>query len=217
MLEVRIRSKDAEIDKRLRAPKPWPLSLPPKDEEIVNDFLTKSGVISKYEREQVAHSDIVKLRPGQWLNDEIINFYGALILGRSSDSKENTAKPNGVNGNAGDKGKRKMKEPSHVLDAYYFSTFFWTKMLSEGYQKGRLAKWTKKVCSILTFTTFEPTVAQVDLFSKDVVLIPVNHNNAHWTAAAINFRKKRIEAYDSMSGPPGRIFQVGWRAATVKR
>jgi sentrin-specific protease 1 len=52
-------------------------------------------------------------------------------------------------------------------------------------------------------------MAQVDLFSKDVVLIPINHNNAHWTAAAINFRKKRIEAYDSMSGPPGRIFKVG--------
>jgi hypothetical protein len=39
---------------------------------------------------------------------------------------------------------------------------------------------------------------QFDLFTKDIVLIPVNHNNMHWTAAAINFRKKRIESYDSM-------------------
>jgi sentrin-specific protease 1 len=154
MLEVRIRSKDAEISKRLRAPKPWPLSMPPKDEEAVNTFLTKSGVISKYEREQVAHNDIVKLRPGQWLNDEIINFYGALILGRSSDSKENAAKPVGVNGNAGDKRKGKMKDQPHVLNVYYFSTFFWTKMLTEGYQKGRLAKWTKKVCLPLMLTIF---------------------------------------------------------------
>ena len=38
----------------------------------------------------------------------------------------------------------------------------------------------------------------MDVFSKDIILIPVNHNNAHWTAAAINFRQKRIESYDSM-------------------
>jgi len=49
-------------------------------------------------------------------------------------------------------------------------------------KKGRLAKWTKKI----------------DIFQKDIILIPVNHNNSHWTAAAINFRKKRIESYDSM-------------------
>jgi len=30
------------------------------------------------------------------------------------------------------------------------------------------------------------------------VLIPVNHHSSHWTAAAINFRQKRIESYDSM-------------------
>ena len=31
-----------------------------------------------------------------------------------------------------------------------------------------------------------------------MVLIQINHRNAHWTAAAINFIKKRIESYDSM-------------------
>lgn len=37
-----------------------------------------------------------------------------------------------------------------------------------------------------------------DIFQKDVVLIPVNHGNVHWTLAAINFRKRRVESYDSM-------------------
>lgn len=49
---------------------------------------------------------------------------------------------------------------------------------------------------------------QVDIFSKDVILIPVNHNNAHWTAAAINFRRKRIESYDSMGMERGQVFKV---------
>jgi sentrin-specific protease 1 len=50
---------------------------------------------------------------------------------------------------------------------------------------------------------------QIDLFSKDVVLIPINHGNAHWTAAAINFRRKRIESYDSMNHYTNRPFKVG--------
>jgi sentrin-specific protease 1 len=40
---------------------------------------------------------------------------------------------------------------------------------------------------------------QMDIFSKDIILIPINHNNSHWTGAAINFRRKRIESYDSMN------------------
>jgi len=64
-------------------------------------------------------------------------------------------------------------------------------LLTSGYEKGRLAKWTKKV----------------DLFSKDVVLIPVNHGNAHWTAAAINFRQKRFESYDSMDMAKEKVFR----------
>ena len=39
---------------------------------------------------------------------------------------------------------------------------------------------------------------QFDLFSKDIVLIPINHKNVHWAVAVINFRLKRIEYYDSM-------------------
>jgi len=67
-----------------------------------------------------------------------------------------------------------------LLNVFYFNTFFWPK-LKEGYDNG-LARWTKKA----------------DIFAKDVILIPVNHGNAHWTSAAINFRRKRIESYDSM-------------------
>ena len=62
----------------------------------------------------------------EWLNDEIINFYGQLIMARSMEAeatKENKSK---------------------VLNAHVFNTFFWPKMKS-GYEKGRLAKWTKKV------------------------------------------------------------------------
>lgn len=57
-------------------------------------------------------------------------------------------------------------------------------------------------------TSFQLTRCQFDLFSKDVILIPINHNNIHWTAAAINFRRKRIESYDSMSVYTQDVFKV---------
>ncbi|KAJ3551215.1 hypothetical protein NM688_g4829 [Phlebia brevispora] len=105
-----------------------------------------------------------------------------MILSRADASKENKGK--GVVKSA--EGARKKP-----LDAHYFSTFFWTKLKEAGYEKGRLGKWTKKF----------------DIFSKDVVLIPINHNNAHWTGAAINFRRKRIESYDSMGMERGHLLR----------
>lgn len=49
---------------------------------------------------------------------------------------------------------------------------------------------------------------QIDIFSKDMILIPVNHLNSHWSAAAINFKKKRIESYDSMRMDSSQVFSV---------
>jgi len=49
---------------------------------------------------------------------------------------------------------------------------------------------------------------QFDLFQKDIILVPINHNNSHWTAAAINFRRKRIESYDSMNMDRRDVYKV---------
>lgn len=133
-LRLSRQAKDEEIEERLRPKrKPLPRSLPPEEDAEVDAFFRKRGVIAKCCREQVSDADIVRLKPSQWLNDEIINFYGRMILSRAEDSKENPA-PNGKTGG--------QKKP---LNAYYFSTFFWSKLKGQGYEKGRLAKWTKDV------------------------------------------------------------------------
>ncbi|EGO05030.1 hypothetical protein SERLA73DRAFT_118688 [Serpula lacrymans var. lacrymans S7.3] len=180
------REKDEEIAKQLPPKRaPLPAALPPPDDAEVDALLAKKGVISKIFREQVIDKDLCRLQPGQWLNDEIINFYGQMVMARSEGIK--------VNSTTALVQRHERKPPkSQALDVHYFSTFFWTKLKGEGYERARLAKWTKKF----------------DLFAKDIVLIPINHNNSHWTCAAINFRRKRIEAYDSMNLHPGHVFKI---------
>ncbi|CAE6422495.1 unnamed protein product [Rhizoctonia solani] len=148
-----------------------PKALGPEEQAEVAAALTKRGTVAKFAREQVGDSDLSRLKPAQWLNDEVINFYGALILARSEEAQ---------------KGKGK------ALDAHYFNTFFFAKLEDMGYEKSRIGKWTKKI----------------DIFKKDIVLIPVNLGNAHWTCAAINFQKKRIEYHDSMGRKRGKIYKI---------
>lgn len=41
-----------------------------------------------------------------------------------------------------------------------------------------------------------------------MIMIVVNHYNEHWTAAIINFRKKRIESYDSVGDSHQNVCDV---------
>ncbi|KJA19062.1 hypothetical protein HYPSUDRAFT_69547 [Hypholoma sublateritium FD-334 SS-4] len=73
-----------QVQPRLRPPVlALPTSLPPEDEENVNEIMRKRGMVVKFVREQVSQTDLSRLLPGQCLNDQIINFYGALLLARS--------------------------------------------------------------------------------------------------------------------------------------
>ena len=126
-LRIAAKAKDEAIHRRLYPKRPQlPDQLPPKVQNELRSILRKEGVVAKAGKEQVSDKDISRLNPGQWLNDEIINFYGQLLMDRASEveaSKENRKR---------------------ILQSHYFNTFFWPKLI-QGYEKGRLAKWTKKV------------------------------------------------------------------------
>ena len=131
-LRIARRDRDAEINSRLRGP-PLPDSLTSEQDAEVSRVLKRRGVIAKVARLQVVDADLCRLKPGTWLNDEIINFYGQLILERSE------AHPNkGVKNGA-------RSEKNTILNVHYFNSFFFEKLSQEGYEKARLAKWTKKV------------------------------------------------------------------------
>lgn len=48
---------------------------------------------------------------------------------------------------------------------------------------------------------------KIDVFSKDILIIPV-HLNIHWCCAIVNFKLKRFEYYDSMHGRNVRVFEL---------
>ncbi len=67
--------------------KPLPNQLDSEQEEAARIAFSKRGTVSDITGASVAEQDIQKLRPGQWLNDEVINFYGLLILNRATRPK----------------------------------------------------------------------------------------------------------------------------------
>jgi sentrin-specific protease 1 len=145
----RIKERDEEIERRLR-PK-LPDSLPPEDEQKVQKSLMNRSFLAKAAREQVAHQDLARLRPNAWLNDEIINFYGALISERAAkfENEKEKGKVDMVNG----KGKERINGRDYPSDdgvgdplkIHVFNTYFLAKLQDLGYEKAKLNKWTKKV------------------------------------------------------------------------
>lgn len=125
---------------------------------VTEHLLTRRGppvVISRFSLD-VSRADLLTLSPGEWLNDEVINFYLQLIVAHAS-------------------------KPPTGLQIHAFNTFFYAKLSEDGY--GAVRRWTKRV----------------DIFAKDVILVPI-HLGMHWCMAAINMRKKRFEYYDSLGG-----------------
>ncbi|KZT06770.1 cysteine proteinase [Laetiporus sulphureus 93-53] len=178
------RDKDEQIERRLEKVRPKapkiPSRLPPEDDRAVDALLKrKARIIGKGGASRGSHTDLALLCPAEWLNDEVINTYGEMIMARSQAAKENFG--------AGNTGGERM------VDLHFFNSFFFTK-LQGGYKKGNIGKWSKNF----------------DLFEKELILMPVNHGNSHWTAAAIDFRRKRIESYDSLrlAGEPLRHREV---------
>ncbi|XP_062988402.1 sentrin-specific protease 2 isoform X2 [Elgaria multicarinata webbii] len=91
---------------------------------------------------------------------EVINFYMNLLVERN-------------------------KRPGFPV-LYAFSTFFYPKLNSVGYDSVR--RWTK----------------EVDLFQHDMILVPI-HIRVHWALVVIDMRRETIKYYDSMGQNGHRI------------
>ncbi|OCF59786.1 hypothetical protein L486_02459 [Kwoniella mangroviensis CBS 10435] len=146
-------AKEREIKEKLKKPK-VPPKLKPEQEAKVSEHLNNPAFKARVSTAECESKSIRRLKNGTWLDDEIMNFYGALMVERANQIG--------------------------TLKVHAFNSFFYQRISETGYSA--VKRWTKRV----------------DIFSKDLVVFPVNIGNMHWTACAINLAKKRIEYFDSM-------------------
>ena len=77
--------------------------------------------------------------------------------------------------------ERAGRNAGQFPSVYAFTTFFYPRLMEKGFTS--VKRWTKKV----------------DVFSYDILIIPV-HLGMHWCLAAVNMKGKIITYYDSMGG-----------------
>ncbi|GAA5855357.1 hypothetical protein JCM9279_001695 [Rhodotorula babjevae] len=172
-----------EVSKTLEAaPKPkkrkFPKELPPDDAARVKAILANGRYESSMPGAAASNKDLRRLQGLSWLNDELVNFVGVLINKRSDDADKAEA----VGGSRGE-GETRLRK------AFVFNTNFFTWYGDSGFVK--VKRWTRR------FDTFE----------KDIIIVPINHNNSHWCCAAVNIKLKRFEYYDSFGKPAKFVYE----------
>jgi sentrin-specific protease 1 len=125
-------------------------------------------VISTLDNVVICGSDLKTLDSGVWLNDQVINYYRALLQKTCDASASN---------------------PRVLITR----TNFYTQLRTCGYSGVR--RWMKALKK-------QPGAPVRGLcesaFDLDILIIPVHIFQSHWFCGAINFKKRRFEAYDSM-------------------
>jgi sentrin-specific protease 1 len=148
-----------------------------KIRKVLNGPATHDVIIDKFNID-MTRAKIVCLRPRTWLNDEVMNFYMAMLLDRDQKLVEQSKSQKVESSSSG--------QPAVVprRPSYFFNSFFVSKLMENGYDYAKVKRWTKKF----------------DVFEQDKIFFPVNLSNTHWTMAVVFVQKKEIHYYDSMSG-----------------
>jgi len=79
-------------------------------------------------------------------------------------------------------------------DVHVYSSLFFARLCESaaGFDYAGVRRWTR----------------QADVFSKRLLLLPINCGNAHWIAAAVRPAGRRIEIYDSLRLSPSKAAAV---------
>jgi len=145
---------------------------------IVRDAIYGDGpldqVLASSDTDSVQRKSMQKLKPGVWLNDEVIHYFLLMLARRDA---ELASRPAGAPG-------------ARTRRCHFFRSFFIAKLLDEagGYNYENVKSWSHNVDG------------GGDIFSIDKLFFPINVCGDHWTLAVIHMTEKRIQFYDSMSG-----------------
>jgi len=115
-------AEEAKIKKALDKTVPTPIRMAPERAGEVAAHLRDANFDFRILDKGLRQRDLITLKPSQWLNDEVINTYLTMVRDRSD-------KADGADG---------------LRDVYEMSTFFYQKLSTQGYEKAKLARWTKR-------------------------------------------------------------------------
>jgi len=118
--------------------------------------------------------DVRTLKPRQWLNDEVINFYLALLL----DQNERHVAESVVSGTRHPRIQVFPTSGTHFMEVL--------GKTREKYDYKKVKKW---------FPRLKKKWSEIDKF-----LIPTNVHGTHWILIVINIQERRVEALDSLGG-----------------
>ena len=131
-------------------------------------------ILASHEGDSVQRRSMQTLRPGIWLNDEVINYF-----------LKNCLKNRDIKKCAKEQGRRR----SHFFNSFVVQTMFdeenRSRKLRGRYNYKNVKKWSNKVPG-------------KDIFNLKYIFCPINLDNMHWTVAVIFMEDKRIQYYDSL-------------------
>lgn len=127
----------------------------------------------------ITDEDLMRLRPGVWLNDEIVNAYLELVGKRMEEFRGEEK------GGARKNGRKAGKLPKIKI----MNSFFYSKLVSFS---------RAQQCSEYDYTRVRRWTRRFDVFSYDMMIIPINQQNTHWTLGVVNFRDKYVMHLDSL-------------------
>jgi hypothetical protein len=145
--------------------------------ELVSHAPDEAVLKHEASRVSLKGSDLSRLRPGCWLNDEIINLYMRLLQERDTRLHENQ------------KGEEYPK-------CHFFNSFFLSKLYKDAgmYEYNNVRRWT------VPGRLKAVGQSRSSILDCDKIIVPVNQCNVHWVVAVINLEEKRFEYYDSLNG-----------------
>jgi sentrin-specific protease 1 len=133
-------------------------------------------------------SDLQPLSPlhaTKKLNDEIVNFFMALLTHRSFQRFQNVALP-------------QQQRP----DCYFFNSFFYKKLTEYG-GYSNVQRWTNK-----RQQSDKAVLLRQPLFDYQYCFLPVHVSNNHWCLVRIDFPGKKLSYFDSFI-PQDYSYAVG--------
>lgn len=89
-----------------------------------------------------------------------------------------------------DRSEQKNSKSNALPSVYAMNTFFFPRLLQAGYDGVR--RWTRKL----------------DIFTKDILAIPLHLNSIHWSMAIIHLKNRTIKFYNSMGSPSPEVLKV---------